>query len=300
MEKHSISTIISFCSLDLKFIKHCIEAALPFSQEIIIPICDHLYDGSKECLQTLQSLYLAYPEVNFIQFSYHPKYIYGLNEEKSILDLDWKRLQIASSRYLGYFFSSDSDYLLFLDSDEIIDTKLFQNWLNSKKYLNSSGIYFSAYAYFREPIYQSMSYQRTAQLIKKSSLSKECILNPDERFGLFERLEGKKYYDTLSLCQKPMIHHYGWARTQSELLKKTKCWGHHFERDWETLIKKEFSNSFSGKDFWSESKYRTLEYPVHNIPKNPNFEKKASNLSHVKHITRDSFYRLELQREFSL
>lgn len=300
LKKHSISTIVSFCSLDLRFITHCIEAIRPFSSEILVPVCDHFYDGTKENLKLLKTLYQTFPDVKFIQFAYHPEYIYGIDEKKSISDLDWKRLQIASSRYIGYFFSRNSDYLLFLDCDEIIDSELFQKWLETKTYLEYDGIYFLAHAYFRKPIYQSINFQRTSLLVKKSKLSKNLILNPDERSGLFENLEGNKLYDTLSLSKTPMIHHYGWSRTKDELLKKTQCWGHHFEKDWKNLIEKEYSQDFSGKDFWSQSRYRILKAPIHDVMKPPFFKKKTSDTSHVEYICRESFFCLELKREFNL
>ncbi len=300
MRHFKLTTVISFCSLDARFLPFCIEAALKFSDEIIIPVCDHFYDGSPENLPLLNQIYLSYPNVKFVQFAYQKDKIYGVELEKSKEDLDWSRLWTASSRYLGYFFSSDPDYILFLDADEIIEPNLFLNWLDTLLEKPYELYLFLAYAYFRSPLYQSTQFQNTSLLAKRSCLDKQKLLLPDERLGLFDLHNGSKKKIALSSCSKPMVHHYSWSRTKEELLKKTKCWGHHFEKDWSNLIENEFKGSFSGKDFWSKSSYKTLEKPIHNVLSPPKFKRIATSLNHVRKIDYEMFYYLETKREFNL
>jgi len=65
-----LSTIINYCSNDFRFIDHVIRSVLPFTDQVIVPICDHFYDGEPENKQKLLTTYLKNPAVRFVEFSY--------------------------------------------------------------------------------------------------------------------------------------------------------------------------------------------------------------------------------------
>ena len=39
------ATIINFCSNDYSYLRHCIDGVKPFSSQVIVPVCDHFFDG---------------------------------------------------------------------------------------------------------------------------------------------------------------------------------------------------------------------------------------------------------------
>jgi len=43
------------------------------------------------------------------------------------------------------------------------------------------------------------------------------------------------------------------------MLKKVSCWGHREDKDWKTLVEKEFSKPFRGKDCLYDLTYRNVD-----------------------------------------
>ncbi|HSW72860.1 MAG TPA: hypothetical protein VLG44_05595, partial [Chlamydiales bacterium] len=97
-------------------------------------------------------------------------------------------------------------------------------------------------------------------LVKKSLLTPTVILDPCERYGLFQAMPNPKLPRVKGLDNKPLVHHYSWVRDKLAMLKKVTTWGHHLDKDdWKDLVEKEFSGPFSGKDFFSDYQYQIVE-----------------------------------------
>ena len=56
-KSYKIATIINYCTTDYKFIGHCINEAKSFSDQVIVPVCDHFYDGTPEDRELLEKTY---------------------------------------------------------------------------------------------------------------------------------------------------------------------------------------------------------------------------------------------------
>ncbi|HEY2810209.1 MAG TPA: hypothetical protein VGJ00_02310 [Rhabdochlamydiaceae bacterium] len=237
---HSIATIIHFCSNEYAFLKNCIEEAQRFSSQIIIPICDHFFDGVPEERALLNGIYAEHPDVQFVEFPFLPNSLYA----------EYTHLLHNLSRIVGFsFVNTHIEYVLFLDSDEIAEGKSFVHWLDYFPYREFEGFSLANYWYFRTLTYQSLVWECTPIFIKKSALAAEKMMDPKERAGIYRAVEGKKQFKALGCQGRPMIHHYSWVRTKEQMLRKAASWGHRAERDWEALIEQEFSQSFSGRDF---------------------------------------------------
>jgi hypothetical protein len=259
MKKHRIATVVNFCSNDYRFLKPCIEEISSFSSQILIPVCDHFFDGTPEDRSILQRAYSEHPECEFIEFTYKPDEPYGSSCMKKQGDLDWSRHWHSTARMIGYYFlKEDIDYVLFIDVDEVYEGKKFQRWLDTFPYEEYSAIRFLSYQYFREACYQSEDWFTLGLLTRKANLKAGDILNVDERLGLYKSLPEKKIMEVTGLDGLPMIHHYSWVRTKQQMLKKV-IWGHFWEKNWKELIEEEFSRPFSGKDFSTDSKYKKVE-----------------------------------------
>ena len=53
----NITTVLMYCSNDFRWIEKCVEQASKISNEIIIPVCDHYFDGTSENRELLNKAY---------------------------------------------------------------------------------------------------------------------------------------------------------------------------------------------------------------------------------------------------
>ena len=77
-------------------------------------------------------------------------------------------------------------------------------------------------------------------------------------------MPGKKSAKTEGADGNPMFHHYSWVRTREEMLKKVKSWAHHKDRDWTSLVEKEFERKFNSQtDTCFVHNYKYVEVEPH-------------------------------------
>lgn len=254
-----LATIVSFCTHDYRFFKRCIEAVSSFSSQVIVPICDHFFNGEIENLALLEKIYEEHPAIEFIEFAFDPTSLYGTLKTMEPQSGEWGSQWHNSSRLIGYYFLKEEiDTLLFCDVDEIIDEKKFGAWLKEFDDASYNALRFSTYWYFREPIFQATTYPNGPLLVKRNCLTPDLILNEDERMGLFLRIKGKKEQLVPGLEGIPMVHHYSWVRTKEELHQKAQRWSHHGERDWKNHIDEEYAQGFQGQDFVRKYQYQKV------------------------------------------
>ena len=235
-----ISVVINYCTIDERFIRVCINEALKISNDIIIPVSDHLYDGTRENIESIRKLMHEYKDksVRIVMYDWHiskpPRY--------------WHNY----SRYIGRLFSkAENKYILFIDSDEIVDADLFKQFLlsnNLEKYITYK---FDCYWYFRDPTYRARTIENSQVMIHKDYF-KINLDNPHaEREQFFEHLQidNNTKLNHVRVNNVPMFHHYSWVRTKEQMLSKVRAWGHKNDKDWVGLIEQEFSREFNGTDF---------------------------------------------------
>lgn len=239
---HKIATLINFSSNEAAFLKPCLEEVLPFSAQVIVSVCDHFFDGVEENKELLSKIYAEFSNVQFIQFEFQKeKNLYGAHSAHF-----WHNL----GRLLGFYHvNSEIEYLLFLDVDEIIERKRFEEWLKDFPLNNYAALRLACYWYFRAEKYQAKYWEDTPLLAKKSVLNHDILMNGLERAGSYSQIYGKKERHIKGKDHLPMVHHYSWVRTKEQMLRKVVSWGHREERDWVALVEKEFSAPFKGKDF---------------------------------------------------
>ncbi len=147
------------------------------------------------------------------------------------------------------FLPEEIETVLFLDADEIVEGEAFREWLEEFPYRHYDFLKLYCYWYFRETRYQAKAWETSPLLAKRASINRALLMQKDERSGMFSLGKGKKLEGVLSLADKPMVHHYSWVRTEEEMLRKVRSWGHKEDQDWETLVRQEFKEAFKGKDF---------------------------------------------------
>lgn len=256
--KHPIATIVNFCTNESRFISSCLTQALLFSSQVIVPVASHFFDGSPEDRILLEQIYAAFPECLFIEYPYIPEKI----PKRIFKEIDPAHFWHCVSRLVGFSKAEAKiETLLFLDVDEIADGQRFSEWLSNSDYQQHIAMKLANYWYFREPKYRAEKYEDSIALVQRRAVTSELLLNQGERGYIYDSLPGPKRRMVTGRDGQPLFHHFSWVRTQEEMLKKVKSWGHKKDRNWEELVRSEFSGPFRGVDFVHGYKFQTVESP---------------------------------------
>lgn len=287
-----IGSVICFCSHDLRFLDKCIQSVQPFSDQILIPICDHFYNGEKENFALLQHIYQKYPTIDFIEFAYSTEEVYGTPAKLLPGTPQWAHQWHNTPRLISYFFLKEEiDWVLFLDVDEIFSANLKQI-----PFTDYAAIRFATYWYFQTADRCATVFPDGPLLVKRDKLCFHHLMDEHERMGHFFFIEGKKQRQYL-FQEKPLVHHYSWVRTEEELRQKTKTWGHHWERDWEKLKKEHPKEDYvrqytytQVEPFW-DPLVQKIETPGQEVEL---FAHRKQQFPHVKRVTPKEIFRLEV------
>ncbi|MBS0629554.1 MAG: hypothetical protein JSS30_04935 [Verrucomicrobia bacterium] len=275
-----IGTVISFCTHDIRFLDRNIKAVRRFSSQIVIPVCDHFYNGKKEDLELLQKVYQNYPDVDFVEFAYSEEEVYGTPAKLVRGSPDWAQHWHNSARLVGsYFLRPEIDAVLFVDTDEIFTADIPQHDYHALR--------FATYWYFRSASQCATVTPDGPLLIQKKLLSTELLLNPHERMGMFEQVQGKKERE-FCVDGKPIVNHYSWVRTHEEMLNKVRTWGHHWERDWEKLMKSE-------GDFVRKYDYREVEVDWDPLRQEISYPEIKGIPNNVTKVNPNDIFRMEIK-----
>lgn len=260
MKSHSIASVISYCTNDYRFIDKCIVEARKFSQQIVIPVCDRFFDGSPENRILLENTYSKHPDCLFIEFAYLPDRIYSRYHHLDPKDKDWAIFWAATTRYVGFHYvNPESEYIFFLDSDEIVEGDEFIDWLDEEKYRQYDAQRLAAYLYALRPNLRAKKVVNLPFLVKRETLAPLTLLNGLERIGAYLTHPGPKREEVVGLDRKPLIHHYSWVRTKEECIQKARTWGHRNDENWADVIERTFEGS--GPLFNLDLEFEEISHP---------------------------------------
>ena len=252
-----LSSILQYSTIDIKFLDLSLQQLSKFSDEIIIPICSHLFDGepeSEELLTKSIAIMAKYPKAQPYMFQWQ-----GPKENTAYYH--------NMSRALGTE-CAQGDWLFFVDADEIPDDNII-DWLPDA--LKKDYTYWlTCYWYWREPIYRAKQVEGCGLLIKKSRCFWQLDVRPERQqfHHPAYNFQNGQYLPIHGNDNMPMMHHFSWYRTKDEMLAKVKNWAHAKETDhftntngknWTQLIEEEFSRPFNGKDFMHNYQYDIVE-----------------------------------------
>lgn len=246
-----VSTIVNYCTRHDRYFDELIKRIKPFCNHIIVVVSNKFFDGYNEDLILIQKRMNQYKDLiwlltDFDTYNHVPQYAKA-----------WH------SRYLAFHHlqeneNTKSDYVLFLDADEFLETELFTKFIEKIEW--GANYRFSNYVYFREPIYRAKTLEYGVVMMFTHNLDINTVYQSD-RPSLFTMSKGPKY-DNFIFDNQVMIHHFSWVGTKDQLLTKIKGWGHASDRDWKKLIEDEFSHDFNGTDFINHHQYETIENPI--------------------------------------
>lgn len=242
-----ISSILQYSTIDFRFLKANLQQLTKFSDEVIVIICDHFFNGEPEDQQLLEESLRIIESV----------------DKCTAYMFEWQ----GPSSNTGYYHNvsralgtsvAKGDWLLFVDGDEIVDDT-FKEWFETKAQHTNTTYWITCYWYFREPTYQSKSYEGCGLLIKRE----KCNWNINIRDERQQFHIGPDFihggYNHILVEGKPMMHHFSWVRTKEEMLKKVNNWGHKNDTNWLDLVEEEFSRPFNGTDFIHGYSYNIVE-----------------------------------------
>jgi hypothetical protein len=247
-----IDVVIPYCSLDKIFIKKNIEQCLKFANNIFISVSSHLYNGEpedKESIDELKSFCSQHKNIDILEYNWNS-------------NTPFKFYWNCYSRWIG-IEKCKTDYIMQLDSDEIIDADFFlMSYLENKEgfWQKYNSYAFGMYWYFRDFMYRSKTIESAHILVKRDILNKSNVFTEYDRGGHAVKDNYTSFYNT-GYNHKYYIHHFSWVRTKEDLLKKVKGWGHKNERNWEDLIEEHYSKPFFGKDFVHGYEFEIVEPP---------------------------------------
>jgi hypothetical protein len=240
----NIEAVVLYSSNDSRFAPACIRSLIELGIKVHIITYTHMWNGTPENAETITNSLIEFVDNPLVQ-----QYVIDWNNGHS--PWYWEGL----GRYLGTErVSDDSDYILYIDIDEIIEPEKFKQWVETKEIEKYDSIQMAQYWYWREPIYQAKAVEYTTVLLK-TKIAKSLQFFQDGRASYFKagNLKGR--------CggNNPFIHHYSWVRTKDEMLNKVLNWGHAGERNWVGLIEDEFSRPFNGRDFVHGYNYNIVD-----------------------------------------
>jgi hypothetical protein len=298
----SITTVISYCTNDFRFLGKCIEEASCFSRQIIVPVCDHFFNGTPEKRELLQATYAQFPQVQFLEFPYSHHSLYPTYNHLSPHDKQWGPHWHSLARLLG-FYAAISDWILFLDTDEIVEGNRFCEAFASGAFEHYDAIRLACYFYVLKPYYRATKVQDLSLFVRKKKLTPSCFYQPNDRYGTYWRVAGNKETGLRGLDREPLIHHYSWVRPEAECVQKVNSWGHRLDLHWEEFVQELFRgkglsalsatglfNSEFEFEQISQSYFDPLavEIPTRSI---------QTHFPNVQTLTTRDFLRLELERE---
>lgn len=252
-----VATVVNFCTNEARFLRPVLEEAARFSKQILVPVCDHFFDGRPENRSLLGSIYCAFPQVTFVEYPYFsvPQRVFRTITKAHF----WHSLsRLVACDHL----EEGIEGVLFLDADEVPDGERVARWLEGSEARHHTVMRLANYWYFREPQYQADAWEDSIVFARVKALTPDALLHNDERGAIYSLLPGPKKRNVPGIDGRPLFHHFSWVRTREEMLAKVRAWGHRNDRNWESLVEEEFQTPFRGVDFVHGYKFQTVKPPV--------------------------------------
>ena len=265
-DQYGIGCVVNYCTNEYPFLAPCLTQLQSFCQKIVVPVCDHFFDGTAENQALLErSKAENRHRATFLTWKF------DRNERTGDCGLYYWE---GKARWLGVEQLRDCEFVLFLDVDEVVDSVRFVHWLNNFKarvelpdvgpkeltFRDLDALKFVAYWYFRDAAYQAKTLEEAGVMVRRRHLTAEKVINPGARTSLFKMIDGTRGERLMGLDGRPMVHHYSWVRNKQQMLKKVRSWGHARDRNWEVLVEREFNKPyFSGIDFIHHYRFSQVE-----------------------------------------
>lgn len=235
-----IDAVVLYCSNDQRFFKTCIDNLLECGFRVTVVTYSNMWAGEKENTAILN-------QSNDL-FKHNPKYnnlfIYWETEKNSWYWEGYGRYRATQE------LKDDSEWVIYIDIDEIIEPLLFKKWLKDFPYYRYNSILLKQYEYYKLPTIRHNKIEPNP-VFAKTKYAKSCKFKESGRRQLFwnnenfiSRVLAKLNLNPFFCIYRgvPFIHHYSWVRSKKQILNKFLNWGHKDDKDWVSIAEAEFSN----------------------------------------------------------
>ena len=257
-----IGTIIISNSDDFQFLKALIPQTLKFSSYVSIAIGTKFWNGIPENIDKINRFIIENQYENVLYSLYDPIEDPKLCEHSKLVKQE-AMLPEAYARYIALNKIPNNqalEYVLLLDSDELIEGDRFKTWLNKQIYKNYDVMKLACFWYWRLPVYRAKDYlEDSIVFIKRSALTIPLIFHHNARTATYYACPGKKRRMIIDNDDGlPFIHHYSWVRTYRQMMNKVTSWGHR-EESYVAKVEEEFSREFNGTEFLKKLTYEIVD-----------------------------------------
>jgi hypothetical protein len=260
-----VDVVVLGCLDDAAFIIPCLRQCLEFARRVCLALGTYRWnlqtaEEPAEHLYRLKGVCEAATAKRVLVEIYDPRAAPGIAQKHGMrknammpeaFARDAATQRLASAATKGN--EDHADYVLYLDVDEIVEGGRMAEWI-SELLTTTSTMRWSSYKlaswwYWREPTLRAVNHlEDSPVLLRRDRCVPEVLYNDGGRTGFVDPADSRRMVKGVD--GKPMVHHYSWVRTQEQMLKKVKDWGHRDDSDnWVAKVHEEFSRGFNGTDF---------------------------------------------------
>ena len=124
------------------------------------------FDGSEENYALLEDAFRRFPQCTFLGFQFDLQETYHTFSSLFPEHPNWRHEWHNTGRMLSWFYSN-TEYLFFLDCDEIVNQEQFSLWLQHADLQNYSAHRFAMFWHFREARFVALAQNDLSLLVKK-------------------------------------------------------------------------------------------------------------------------------------
>jgi tetratricopeptide (TPR) repeat protein len=257
---NTVSVIVNYCSLEREFLPKVLAECAHFASEIVVSVGTHLYNGTEEDPEHIETLKEQYGGVQFVRYAVDAHI--DLTAQQGVERRPhayWPNV----ARWTGVQALHAAQWVLFLDADEIPDGRRMRAWLDQTPLDIACCYHLANYWYFKSPNNQALTWEQTTILIHRSRFTDEHIFSDRERDSLGFVPGIRNCEHVTGLDALPLIHHLSWVRSESVLLTKINTWSHRDQiSDPVKYVKHIFSDS-SINDIVHKYRYRYVYNKFH-------------------------------------
>lgn len=222
-----LGIVINYCSNERPFLVPLLEQCMNVTQNIVVVYGDKLYDGTPESEDVMIDYYrYKYPFIKFAEYTVDlDKKVDKMRGVVKRPTAYWCNL----ARWIGiktFQMTTDIDWFLFLDADEIPDGERFQEWLIKNMLDKTHNYKLANYWYFKDPCFQAQTYEDSVLLVHKDQLTEDSVFHDDERDGILKVSGLPQKRMVMGMDNMPMFHHFSWVRGKKGITVKLRTWAH--------------------------------------------------------------------------
>ena len=227
--KHLLSAVIPFCSLENDLIGDVVASLAPVCRRIVLVCLTHLFTGEPD-----PSAYEICTQLAAKHAEVVPVLVPWNAEQGKQHQGFWP----CEMRMQG-FANTNTPWILMVDADEVLrDAERFAQWFDTRKHTPSTPK-LANYWYFLSKRRRSKTLEDSIVLTHRSLVTLAMF----RHFGM-ERSAfcvGKPERMVKDLEGEPMFDHFSWVREPALMRKKVVNWGHRKDRNWSELLEKAYS-----------------------------------------------------------